>query len=300
MSDPAERILVEACPVCHGTLSDPVVGVGSLQVVRCRLCRLQYTNPQPSDRELAEIYGPDYFLAAAAEFSPEHVSRLKQATADRYCDLIESAETTVPGRRLLEIGCGHGDFLFVAAKRGFACTGVEYSNHACRIAQSKVGGDAEIIQGEVSSLQGRKSFFDICVMCDLIEHVRRPDELLRSVYERLRPGGLVFIATPTLDSWSARLLGSRWMEYKAEHLTYFCRSNLERLLASTHLRPIAYHRGFKVLSLQYAAAHFAKYPVVGITPVMRFLAKLTPTSLRQRPVTFVASGMILLAQKPAI
>ena len=38
---------------------------------------------------------------------------------------------------------------------------------------------------------------------------------------RPQPGGVIFVATPSLDSWSARLLRERWMEFKAEHLFYF-------------------------------------------------------------------------------
>ena len=41
--------------------------------------------------------------------------------------------------RLLEIGCGTGDFLIEAQSRGFEVEGVEYSEHAATAANLRLG-----------------------------------------------------------------------------------------------------------------------------------------------------------------
>lgn len=292
-----ERIRISFCPVCHDIRFRPVRGVELLRIVRCLSCGVQLPNPQPSDDELAAIYGPGYFLSGEEIDDSDHVARLKQATANHYCEMIERSPAAA-GRQLLELGCGHGDFLLAATRRGFACTGVEYSQHACDVARSRVGEDAEIICGDANALVGRTADFDVCVMCDVIEHVRRPDEVIQQVFAALKPGGLLFLATPALDSWSARLLRSRWMEYKPEHLTYFSRPTLRQLILNGGFEFLEHRRGTKTLSFDYVRAHFKRFPVPGFTPLLTILRSIVPPSLRRREFPIVASGVIALAQKP--
>src|SRR5882672_4057379 len=84
----SERILIESCPVCHGREFRPFQQVGGYAVVQCPACRLALTNPQPSDTELGEIYGPNYVLVENDPAGEAMVLRSKRATADHYLDLL--------------------------------------------------------------------------------------------------------------------------------------------------------------------------------------------------------------------
>jgi SAM-dependent methyltransferase len=133
-------------------------------------------------------------------------------------------------------------------------------------------------------------------MNDFIEHVRDPRATLQTAHNLLRPGGVIFLATPSLDSWSARLMGRRWMEFKPEHLHYFRPKTIKLVLRQAGYERVQVAPGMKVLSLEYVQAHFRAYPVVGLgfvgrLPVPRFLAR--------RPIRLVASGLIAMASKPA-
>jgi SAM-dependent methyltransferase len=292
------RIPVTACPACGATGFRNVREVAAIPVVECPECRMQFANPQPSDAELARIYGPGYFLQPDEAFTAANIARMKQATADLYLDLIEESAGSAPAaRRLLEVGCGHGDFLVAASRRGYLVTGVEYSAHACGIAREKLGGRGQVICGEVSALPGEAEY-DLAVACDVIEHVRNPGEFLHSLHTRVRAGGWLFLATPSLDSWSARLLGRRWMEYKPEHLSYFSSRALHLLLDREGWVVVAQHPGSKLLSFDYVAAHFVRFPVTGISPCLALLHRITPRRFRTRLRRVVASGTIILARKP--
>lgn len=294
----SDRITLEACPLCGGRDFREVYRVETHPVVRCRGCGLQLTNPQPSNAELAAIYGPDYVLAPDGSAAHAHVVASKRATADYYLDLLAAADVK-SGGRLLEVGCGAGNFLLQAQQRGFAITGVEYSPFACQRARDTLGGQGRIVQGEIDVLRDESAAYDVCVLCDVIEHVRDPAAFLDHVARLLRPGGVVLIITPSLDSWSARIMGSRWMELKPEHLFYFSRATISRQLAQARFTGVALHRGTKLLSLDYVAAHFEKYPVAGIVHTLRLLRAITPAGLRQRLFHIVASGLIAIARKPA-
>lgn len=281
--------------------------VGPHPVVRCRACGLGLTNPQPSNAELGEIYGPDYVLADESDVAgAAMVLRSKRATADHYLDLLADfvgrgrrpSTDVAPAKQLLEIGCGAGNFLVRAADRGFEVTGLEYSPYAAERARKNLGGRGRVLVGEVSSLADQHDVYDVCVLCDVIEHVRHPDEFVRDILRLLRPGGVLLVVTPSLDSWSARVLGSRWMEYKAEHLYYFTRATITRQLAGAGYTEVTLRSGVKKLSLDYVAAHFDKYPVGGITHLLRFLRVVSPRGLREHLFSIVASGLVAIARKP--
>lgn len=295
-----QRPVLTTCPVCGGKDFDGLMQVGPHPVVRCRLCGLGLTNPQPSDAELGEIYGPDYVLADESDtVGHAMVLRSKRATADHYLDML--AHAGVPSRgMLLEIGCGAGNFLVRAADRGFDVTGLEFSPYAAERARKNLNGRGQILVGEITTLAGQREVFDVCVLCDVIEHVRRPDEFVREILRLLRPGGVLLVVTPSLDSWSARALGSRWMEYKAEHLFYFTRATITRQLRDAGYTDITLRSGVKKLSLDYVGAHFDKYPVGGITPLLRALRAISPRRLREHLFSVVASGLVAIARKPKV
>jgi SAM-dependent methyltransferase len=255
------------------------------------------SSPQPTDEDLKRIYGEEYFVLGEHDEGRIHVEELKQSTADLYLNLLERYRGKGPGR-LLEIGCGHGDFLLRAAARGFTVTGVEYSSHACSVARDKLGDfpDAKIFCGEITSVMTEPRY-DVCIFCDVIEHVRDPRLFLECVYHVLNPGGTILVATPTLDSWSARLLRNRWMEFKAEHLFYFKSSTLQTLLIQSGFSQIIERAGAKTLSLDYVAGHFERYPVKTISPAVKAARRITPSALRKRKVNVVASGMVMMARK---
>ncbi len=293
-----ERVVITSCPVCGGREFRPRLQVGPHPVVQCRSCRLGLTNPQPSNAELAEIYGPNYVLVENNPAGEAMVLRSKRATADHYLDLIAMAGGPLQGR-LLEIGCGAGNFLVRAADRGFDVTGIEYSPFAAERARQNLGGRGRVLHGEIGVLAAEHNAYDICVLCDVIEHVRDPTAFLVELCRLLKPSGVLFVVTPSLDSWSARLLGPRWMEYKAEHLYYYSPATICRQLQSAGFGDVSLRRGTKKLCLDYVAAHFDKYPIAGLTHALRLLRAITPRAMREHLFSVVASGLVAVARKPA-
>lgn len=253
--------------------------------------------PQPSDAQLAAIYGAEYFIMSDDSEAQIHASQLKSSTARDYLKLIESYLGRPLAGELLEIGCGHGDFLVQAAERGLAVMGVEYSAHSANVAARRLGDRGQIICGDISSLKDSAKRFDFIVFADVLEHVRDPRAFLQSVHALLKPDGLAVVILPSLDSLSARLMGSSWMEFKPEHLWYFSTPNLSRLLHSESFGALRAFPAKKTLSLEYISGHFDHYPVQPISSILAFLNKLLPRSLRRYPIKVTASGIAMLAKR---
>jgi len=92
-------------------------------------------------------------------------------------------------------------------------------------------------------------------MWDVIEHVVDPMGELQEVWRILRNGSLLSLITPDVGSLVARLLGSRWEEFRRvrEHIYFFSRRTMTEMLRRT---------GFEVLRIESADKVFYLGPAV--------------------------------------
>jgi 2-polyprenyl-3-methyl-5-hydroxy-6-metoxy-1,4-benzoquinol methylase len=294
-SQSTEARRVKICHVCKGVRIYYLFSASGHRVVRCDDCGLVFLNPQPSDDELARIYDANYFLGSENEAGRKAVSELKQATANLYLSEIRRYHGFEKGQ-LLEVGCGDGDFLVSAEADGWQVTGVEFSPDASKIAQQRLK-KGKVSCGELQQAGLASGRFDLCVVSDVIEHVRSPLDFLQEIHRVLKPGGTLFIATPSIDSWSARFLRQKWMEFKAEHLTYFDRQTIQTALFKSGFRGIIVQPGWKILNFDYIKKHFERYPVPVITPALKFVAGILPKGMQLRHHRIVASGMMIFSRK---
>lgn len=303
----SEQPRLAACPLCGHEHLVYQFTHDATPIVRCDGCGLLMRNPQPSDAQLAAIYTDTYFLGtapagpqAAADGFEREVHDLKRATAAGYLDRIEAyrgwtAETR-RGKKLLEIGSGLGNMLIEARARGYEVTGVEYARASVSRANARLG-EERVVEGTVESAPLPDQAFDVCVFADVIEHTRDPLSTVVRAWEVLAPGGTLFVAVPSLDSWSARLMRQGWMEFKTEHLFYFDSRTLESLLVRAGFDQVRVDRGRKTLSPGYVIAHFERFPVPVISPLGRLARAAVPVALLRQRLAVVASGIDVLARK---
>lgn len=295
------RVEIPQCPVCTGTKFVDPFDFRNVTIFKCADCGLALQNPQLSDDELTEIYGSDYFIGGDDQKFTEQFSIVKRGTARMQLARISNylgLDHGPQGRKLIEIGCGHGNFLLEAQSAGYDVQGLEFSQDAAQRANSKLGGPVVTV-GSTQSVDLPSAAFDVCVMADVIEHVRDPYATMQYVHRILKPGGVLFIATPSTESWSAKVLGSAWMEYKLEHLYYFGPKTLGRLLGCVGFQDVAVHTGRKSLTIDYIAGHFEKFPVPVLSSLVCGVNSLLPRAINQRPISLTASGIDVLATKSA-
>jgi glycosyltransferase involved in cell wall biosynthesis/SAM-dependent methyltransferase len=298
------RPILGCCPLCRSrrmhyafSISAPPQSDSGLRVVRCDDCRFMLLNPQPSDAELGSIYTADYFLGS----DESTAGQLKAATARQYLELLAEYRGGARGGKLLEVGCGRGEMLAEAAQQGYEVTGVELSPAAAATAANRLaaitGNDkCSVLCSTLEDADLPPASFDVCILADVIEHARDPLEMLRKVRDALKPDGVLLLATPSLDSWSARLLKKNWMEFKPEHLSYFDRNTLRNTLFLAGFDQTVVMPGWKTLNLDYVAGHFEKFPVPFFGKAVKLLSRVMPHKLRNRDVKVVASGMVAMAR----
>jgi SAM-dependent methyltransferase len=150
------------------------------------------------------------------------------------------------GGDLLEIGCGQGFFLDAARPAFTSCTGTEYSRTAAANARAR---GLNVVVGGIDQLPP-DTRYDCIFSGHVIEHVYEPRPFVGQLVARLRPNGVLVLGTPDMGSVWRRVMGSRWPSYKIpEHVAYFDRSTLRRLLEGAGLedvKPFDYRHAFPV------------------------------------------------------
>jgi cyclopropane fatty-acyl-phospholipid synthase-like methyltransferase len=199
---------------------------------------------------------------------------------------------------LLEIGCGHGELLLEARIRGFRVSGIEVSPHAATVANRRLGAQAVLV-GTLETVPLPSGRFGAIVAADVIEHVRDPKGFLMRIRELLVPGGALLLVTPSLDSWTRRLLRHHWMEYKVEHLFYFSLASIQSLLEQCGFDDIRVLPNRKVLTIDYLCRHFDRFRVPLLSPLMGLLRRTIPDRIAHRHLLMPASGLMAIARKAA-
>ncbi|MBI5252657.1 MAG: methyltransferase domain-containing protein, partial [Desulfomonile tiedjei] len=287
------------CPVCGSEEITYAFRIVERRSDECSSCGLLFLNPQPTDAELQEIYSEGYLLGERDERLRDRVPGMRRAGA---AILLRSAMEYLGirdgrGKSLIDMGCGAGFLLEEAESLGFAVTGIDVSQELVERAASRLK-KGTVHQGSVLDLDIPEQTFDVCVLSDVIEHMRNPAEALAKARNVLKQGGVAVVATPSLDSFTARVMQDRWMELKLEHLFYFRPANLQQLIYRSGFSCIRMHPHEKVLDLEYIRSHFERFPgnsVVGWA--IRTCGNLVPRFLRERPITLGGSGMVALAAR---
>lgn len=285
------------CKACDSIGQQELFMHKGYPVCQCQACGLVFLNPQPSDEALSSIYSAEYFLESTDAESQEHFSQIKRRTARLYLDAIAQYGGARKGA-LLEVGCGKGDLLAEGLARGYEVHGLDLSPHAAQAANHRLGRDV-VTCATIEQASLPANYFDVCICADVIEHTRDPIEFLAQVRQVMKPDGVLLLVTPTLDSWSARVMKHRWFEFKTEHLYYFNTVTLQNALARTGFQSVEITPARKVLSLDYIHRHFQRYPVPAVSPLLSLLWHLSPEFVQNMPFS-VSTGSLLALARPAV
>lgn len=254
-TEPKERAgkPLDPCDLCGGEDFRLVAVEAGHRIWKCRTCGLFQVRPIP-----AQTSGQNQAYWKVDMDNPVMLrERLgSQRVFGHGLDRLEQTTgVSVPGKRVLDVGCGMGAFLEIAQSRGALPYGIDLSPEAVEFTRRKCGIETATV-GEFERVDYPDGFFQIVTGWNVLEHTHSPRRWLDQAHRLLADDGVLLIKVPNVR-FSAiaskltpilRRLGLPQTGYLASrpplHLYGFSPATLRHLLVS---------RGFEVLSVERAS-----------------------------------------------
>ncbi|MCL6544653.1 MAG: class I SAM-dependent methyltransferase [Bryobacteraceae bacterium] len=208
-----------------------------LLTVLCQGCGLARVEPLPSREQLAAFYRERYRLEYKGVYEPRpyHVLRAGRLARER----IQRLAPHLAGvSRVLDIGCGGGELLYLLRAAGRATAGIEPNLRYGAYARDQLGLDVHI--GLIEDQQFPAGSFGGITLFHVLEHLPDPVHTLAHIRPWLLPQGFLAIEVPNFAS----TLEHPAHRFHRAHLFYFNAATLE-LCAS--------RAGFSAIHLEASA-----------------------------------------------
>ncbi len=207
-SDPSTYSKPVACCVCgydqpiadfvikwHNMLLNTPV---EFYLRRCPICKTYMNNPQWQPNILSTFYDT-FEYQERNHVDDKYALDIIKANYMNYENYLDEAEEQTEIKRYLDVGCGMAMMVLEASSRAWEAWGIDISKVPILYARKKFGLKNLII-GTFDRKPEWSEYFDLISMNDYIEHTNDPNEQLDIARFCLRPGGLLQILIPNVES----------------------------------------------------------------------------------------------------
>lgn len=212
---------------------------GRFDVVRCRKCGLVYLPLAPSKSEISLYYPSNYGPHQAPIVDITNSPRMriwrkyiKLFGGDAFSEVF-SLEN-MPKGKVLDIGCGKGEYLKELQIKNWETYGIDISPSAAK--ECKKYG-LKIFVGELIEATFPDGHFDAITMRHSIEHMHQPSEVLMEIHRILKDNGILLIEVPNINSIEAKIFKEHWYQIDCpRHIYHFSPKTIKLLLNNNGFR----------------------------------------------------------------
>ena len=156
---------------------------------------------------------------------------VRKHTLEKKLSLVNSLGSK---GKILDVGCGTGEFLSICKRGGWETLGIEPDQDAKALGIKNYG--LSVLQ-ETALKTLPESSFDIISMWHVLEHVPNLNERLRDLKKILKPGGSIIVAVPNCSSKDALRYKQFWGAYDApRHLWHFTPKDIQAIFSEQGMR----------------------------------------------------------------
>ncbi len=145
------------------------------------------------------------FDQSAASYDAWYQTEIGKTVDEVQKELVYSLLQPRRGQKLLEIGCGTGNYTLELVQRGLNVTAVDVSKNMLKRAEDKLqaaGLQARLIPADIQELHLPQGKFDAALAVAALEFLAEPASVLAKAYDALRPGGRLVVGIIAASPWS--------------------------------------------------------------------------------------------------
>lgn len=180
------------------------------KIVKCTKTGLVFSREILPEKELKNLYsGSEITFSAYTEI-----------IRSDYWQPLKKFFAVMRKESALEIGCSSGFFLEELLERGFQeVSGCEPSLDAKEKAAPSVR--EKIYSGFFTKEAYANKTFDLICSFQTLDHLSDPLEMLHSCFQKLKPGGLIYLIVHNVDGFQAKVFGEKSPIIDVEHIYLF-------------------------------------------------------------------------------
>lgn len=226
----------DRCAICTEELSDTGLKVNDnlvsgeqFLILSCRHCGLLQTYPRPMEDKMGDYYRSSGYISHSE--SPETLFRklyffIRKITINRKIKYL--GRYSAGGSKILDYGCGTGEFLAKCIEKGFGGQGLEPDEKARAAAQKLI--NRKILNSNQQLAKLEYGTFDIITLWHVLEHIYDLDMTMDLFGNLLKNNGTLVLAVPNYESYDAGLYGETWAGYDVpRHLYHFNEKSIRAL-----------------------------------------------------------------------
>jgi len=221
------------------------------KLFRCKICDLYQQNPIPSEKEILSFYPDNYlgnFVDAQSYSNLTFLYKFKRFVYKINMSIFyryerESKEILqyqklkkIANVNVLDIGCGSGKLLIALSNYNFKLFGIDIDPEPIKVLKENYNIDGDAVFFSNFSTDKK---FDIIFAYHFLEHVSDPTLTLQKMKNLLKPGGLLFLRVPNIDSLSYKIFGKYSVILdQPRHIFMFSPKTLENFLEKVEFKNI--------------------------------------------------------------
>lgn len=226
---------MNSCPICTTEMKfkfvtkDYLVTGESFDIVECEACSIRTTTPFPDKKIIGNYYSSDDYISHDDKVSGIFDSiygLVRTYQLNKKKKLIGKYFNKSNGK-ILDIGCGAGDFLQYMKENHWNINGVDTSNKARKIANNKLNIK---VMGPKDWINNKEKY-DVITCWHSLEHVHEPWVYLDKIKKSLTLDGFLIVALPNYQSTDAKIYKEFWAAYDTpRHLYHFTIKSMNKTI----------------------------------------------------------------------
>ena len=155
-------------------------------------------------RLAGDWWDPNGASAMLHKLNPVRLAYIRDRI-NQHWQVDEHGRRPLEGKSALDVGCGAGLLAEPLRRLGAEVTAVDAAPELVAAARAHAAAQGLVIDYRAAGVEALEGQYDLVTALEVIEHVADPQAFVRTLADRLAPGGLLILSTPNRTSWSKLL-----------------------------------------------------------------------------------------------